>query len=104
MKKIGKFHFYNEDDLISSLVKSRYKEDSDLVVIYDAQKAFVEVPNLILLKRDNFKVYIEGLQSNYLFIVFNNTEEAKDFVYNISPKLKIKWNVFHGGELVLDSM
>jgi hypothetical protein len=104
MKKIGKYHFYNEDDLISCLVKSHYKEISDLVVIYDSQRAFVEVPNLILFKRDNFKAYIEGIQSNYLFIVFKDTEEAKDFVYNISPKLRIKWNVFHNGELILDSV
>lgn len=95
-KKYGNYQFCKKDDLINLWVNTYYS-NRVVVVLFEAYRAFDSIPMLNILKRDNFAVYMEGIQSEYTFIEFETPEKACDFVYAFDYKHSIKWVIYNNG-------
>lgn len=94
--KYGNYQFATTEDLIRLWVSTFYK-DKAVAVLFDSFAAFDSIPMLNILKRDNFSLYMAGLNSEFTFVEFDEVSQACDLVYGFDHKYKIKWIVFNKG-------
>jgi hypothetical protein len=93
--------FASTEDLVLRFSKRVAGElYKDIVAIYPAYIAFDVIPSLIASKRDNYKVYKEGISSDYYFLVFTEFEKASDFYFSVEKYQNIScWQIKDGNLL-----
>ena len=96
--KYDKYQFCSEEDLVALWCNYYYSKQT-VLVLFNGKEAFDTLPILNILKRDNFKVYMLGIMSSFVFIEFESPEKAKDFTYSFEHKKEIKWAIYHQGNL-----
>ena len=70
-----------------------------VLVFYPSKMAFEEIPQLNILKRDNYKTYSKGLESEYTFVEFNTEEELLEMYLQSFNSKELITYVFMRGEL-----
>jgi len=98
----GNYQFYSLENLVALWCLYFYNHIT-VLVLFDAKDAFDKIPALNILKRDNFKIYMLGSNSEFGFIVFESPEKARDFVYGFEYKHDIRWSIYHQGKLHVKS-
>jgi hypothetical protein len=101
-EKYGNYQFCVIEDFVDLWVKVYYP-DKPVVVLFNSFNAFDTIPMLNILKRDNYKVYMEGIKSEYTYVEFDDVVKACDFVYGFDYKYDIKWVVYNNGKIHIRS-
>ena len=70
-----------------------------VLAFYPSKMAFEEIPQLNILKRDNYKTYSKGLESEYTFVEFNTEEELLEMYLQSFNSKELITYVFMRGEL-----
>jgi hypothetical protein len=97
-----KYEFCILEDLVELWAKKHYKRNA-VVVLFNSSHAFDSIPMLNILKRDNFSIYMKGIESEFAFVKFDTPEKACDFVYGFDYKHTVKWIIYNNGELHIKS-
>lgn len=99
LKRKGDYHFLNSSDLVHFFIKETYKK-SCVLVLYDSKTAFLTIPKLTILKRDNYDAFLLGLANDFVVIKFNNQNSAIDFAYELPIDVNIKWEIYDKGRII----
>jgi|PlaIllAssembly_1097288.scaffolds.fasta_scaffold08296_5 hypothetical protein len=97
-----KYEFSSLQNLVDFWCRMNYFETT-VLAIFDSKDAFESLPILAILKRDNFKVYNTGINSEFLFIEFESAERAYDFVMGFQDKYKTRWTIYKHGVVYANS-
>lgn len=97
-KKPSKFNFPVPIDLVAFWAESKYgKQGKYVFVLLNSKQAFTGCPGFAILKRDNLKVFLQGEESKYCFIICDTEEEAKDYSYQAK---NTPWAIFYYGVMI----
>ena len=89
-----------KQDIFDFYIKHKFPKNN-VVVVEPGGWAFVNITQLTMLKRDNFKVYMEGLNSDILFVVFDVLKDAVDFCWFLEEKKHVQYSLYSCGECLV---
>ena len=92
------YHFLNPNDLLRYFIQEHYPDEC-VVVLLDCKKAFINIPKLNILKRDDYSSYLMGISNDWVIIEFANIAMAVDYVYSFPAELQLQYLVYKNGQL-----
>lgn len=85
------------EDLLQRYIEL-YFPVSIIVVVEPGSWAFINIPDFIVVKRDNLKLYLQGSQSDFILVEIDNLEDAEDFCQLVERKSHTKASMYVHGE------